>query len=236
MKQYLYLLLILLFISCKEKKQTTSQIKEDYLSQWFNTNQDSLCTEFTNKVFATAFCKKCDTTWGEMAYEQYDSTSYMGRFSLLAKKYCDSIEVTFFYNKNSTPKTNILLTAPYSKKNAQAIDTILDFINDNKYFQVDKYIQPDTSVGSIGMRGWQFIIKDMRIKTLTTSSTTNLTVSVYKKWIKNEFTPDYYDALKKELFGEDLLSKKINQIDFVFSDSINNDLPTVYETLINLKQ
>ena len=237
MRTFNYIMIIFIgLVSCNQKQETKATIiKHDPVSQWLLANEDSLAIEFRNMVFTTALCKKCDTTWGEKAYQQYDSITYMGKFSLLVNKYCDSTEVTYFYNKGTNPKLNILLTSLYNKERAAEFDSILNSIESRKYFQVDKYLQPDTSVGSTGFRDWQLLIKDMRVKTVNSNSVVNLTIYLCKKWIIYQYTKDYLDDLKKELFGELLLSNKIGKIDFEFADTINNNLPTIYKTLISLK-
>lgn len=237
MKTFNYILIIFIgLVSCNQRQETKiTIIKHDRLSQWLLANEDSLVIEFRNKVLSTALCKKCDTSWGEMAYQQYDSITYMGRFSLLVNKYCDSTEVIYFYNKKTNPQTNILLTSLYNKERAIGFDTILNSIESRKHFQLDKYLQPDISVGSIGFRDWQLLISDIRVKTVKDNSVVNLKIYLYKKWVTYQYTNDYYDDLKKELFGELLLSNKIGKIDFEFTDTINNNLPTIYKTLTSLR-
>lgn len=228
-------ILFLTLISCDEKPQEKDFPKSDYLSEWFVANEDSLYTEFTKYVTENSLCDKCDTTWGEMAYQQVDSSSYMGRFSLEAKKYSDSIEVTFFYNKSTTPKARILLTTNYNRGITRALDTVFNSVFTPKHFKVDKYEQPDKRTDIFGIDKGVVVVNDLRIEMEPYDNLQNLTVYIHAKASDTKITDDNKDYLKRQLFGEELLLKKINNVDFQIADTINANLLTLEEVRSKLK-
>lgn len=122
------LFLLAVTLSCHDRQQSKTIGNVDYLSKWFNENEDSLYAEFIRQVQTDYLCKTCDTIWGEVVYERADSMSYMGRFSQQAKKYCDSIEVSYYYNKSTTPKVRVLLSLNYNRNYTKALDTILNSV------------------------------------------------------------------------------------------------------------
>ena len=111
MRHYILIISIAFgIISCNQKAKDIPIPKPDYLSSWFIQNEDSLYNEFNQQVQAELFNKNHDTNWGEYAFQNADSTKFMGLFTLEVKKYCDSSDVTFFYNKSTTPHVRILLS------------------------------------------------------------------------------------------------------------------------------
>lgn len=182
-----------------------------------------------------SLCEKCDTSWGEMAYQKVDSSSYMGRFSLEAKKYSDSIEVTYFYNKSTPPKARILLTTNYNKRLTGALDTVLNSVSAPKHFKVDKYEQPDTRTDIFGIDKGDVIVKDLRIEMKPFDTLQTLTAFIHANLKDIKITDDNKDYLKKQLFGEELLLKKIKDVDFKFSDTLKSNLLTLNEARSKLK-
>jgi hypothetical protein len=136
------LLFALILFSCGSNTKTPNNPKRDNLSEWFISNEDSLYTEFVNYVFENSLCSQCDTSWGEMTYMKIDSNSYMGRFSLEATAYCDSIEVNYIYNKYSNPKTRIRFATHNNEKCNEILDTVLIFLENPKFFKIEKSKKP----------------------------------------------------------------------------------------------
>lgn len=172
---------------------------------------------------------------GEMAYQKVDSSSYMGRFSLEAKKYSDSIEVTYFYNKSTTPKARILLTTNYNRSLTKVLDTIFNSVSTPKHFRVDKYEQPDTSTDIVGIDNVSVVVKDLRIEMKPFDTLQDLTVFIHAKPKDTKITDENKDYLKRRFFGEELLLKRINKIDFKFSNTLNSNLLTLDEARSKLE-
>lgn len=236
MRRFIITIITLLtFASCKQKPQDSNFSKSDYLSQGFIANEDSLYSEFNEYVFKNSLCENCDTAWGEMAYMKVDSSSYMGRFSLEAKRYSDSIEVTYFYNKSTTPKARILLTINYNRSITRTLDTIFSFVSNPKHFRVDKYEQPDTRTDIFGIEKGDVVVKDLRIEMKPINTLQNLTVFIHANPKGTKINDDNKDYLKRQLFGEEHLLKKINNVDFKFSDTLNPNLLTLDEARSKLK-
>jgi hypothetical protein len=230
MRAFIITILLLTLISCKHRPQDNNPSKRDYLSTWFLDNEDSLYTEFIQHV-----TKNRDTTWGEVAYQRSDSASYMGKFTLLAKKYCDSIDVTYFYNKSTNPKARILLTTDYNKGLTQALDSIFNFVSTPKHFRVDKYEQPDTRADIFGIEKGYVVVKDLRIEMKPVDTLQNLTVFIHANPKDTKITDDNKYYLTRQLFGEELLLKRIKDVDFKISDTINSGLLTLGEARSKLK-
>jgi len=226
-------LLILSLFSC-DTQQDRKAIKTDYLSNWFVENEDNLYKEFIEKVQTTSLCKTCDTTWGEMAYQNLDSATLMGRFSIEAKRYCDSIDVTYFYNKSRTPKARILLSLNYNKNYTEALDTVLNSVAP-KHFMVDKYEQPDMTADVFGLENGDVIVKELRFELVPHGNLQDLIVFIHGNLKSKTIANDEKDYLLHQLFGEELLLKKINNVDFKFTDTLNSNSLTLNEARIKLK-
>lgn len=229
MKGFLITLGVGIFFSCNTIKKENNVLKPDYLSQWFIANEDSLYAEFIQYVYKNSLCDNCDTTWGEMAYQKVDSSSYMGRFSLEAKKYADSIDVVYFYNQDRSPKARILLTTNYNKRYTKALDSILNFVPNSKHFTVNKYEQPNTKSDVFVIEEGEVVVSNLRIETMPFDTLQNLIVFIHAKTNNNLIVSDNEDYLKRQLFGEELLLKRINEITFKFSTSINTHLLSLEE-------
>lgn len=229
MKGLLIILGAGILFSCNTKPGKNNDLQPDYLSEWFIDNEDSLYAEFTRYVYENSLCNDCDTSWGEMAYQKVDSSSYMGRFSLAAKKYADSIEVIYFYNQSRSPKARILLTTNYNKRYTKALDSIFNYVPAPKHFKVDKYEQPDTRADIFGIDEGYVIVNNLRIDNIPFDTLQNLVVFIHAKSNSKVITRDNEEYLKRKLFGEELLLKRINDITFKFSDTINTKLLSLEE-------
>lgn len=186
-------------------------------------------------VRENSFCKSCDTTWGEMAYQRVGDDSYMGRFSLQAKKYCDSLEVTCFYNKNSNPKCRILLSTGYKKRFTQSPDSLFTYPFTPKRFKLGKYEQPDKEGDVYIVDNTYAIVKDLGIQITPADSLSDLTVYINGK--PKSITPnnDEREFFIRSLFGEEILLKKINKITLIFSDTINPNFLSVEKIFSKLQ-
>jgi hypothetical protein len=235
MRLFIIAIILLTFISCKQKQQDNNSSKADYLSKWFVTNEDSLYVEFIQYVTENSFCDHCDTNWEEKAYQKVDSNSYMGRFSLETKKYSDSIDVVYFYNKSTIPIARILLTTNYNQKLTKALDSLFNFVSTLKHFKVDKYEQPDTRSDIFRIAKGDVIVKDLRIEVTPIDALQNLKVFIHGNSKDTKITDDDKDNLKKRLFGEELLLKKIKEVNFKISDTLHSDLLTLDEARSKLK-
>lgn len=223
-----------ILVACDQKSHKEQPVRQDYLSKWFAENEDSLYSEFLRRVQATALCKTCDTTWGEMAYQQGDSISFMGKFSLEAKKFCDSIDVTYFYNKTKTPKARILLSVNYNRNYIKALDTVFNFITPRD-FKVDKYEQPDLTADIFGLDNGDVVVKDLRVELTPFDTLQKVTVFIHGNPINKTITEDNRLFLKHQLFGEEILLKRISDVDFRFSDTISSKFLTLDEARSKLK-
>ena len=237
-----YILLIFIFLgvlSCKQKNKDTSIPRPDYLSTWFIQNEDSLFNEFNQEVKSELFNKSNDTNWTEYAYHNTDRTKFMGRFTLEAKKYCDSLDVTFFYNKTTIPHGRILISTDYNKRFTKALDTIFNFVSIPKYFKIQKY-EPsnyDTTRNEILnlFEIGDIAYKDLRVQMIPLETLQNITVYIPTKSKQAKITDDEYEILRTQLFGEELYVKKINELKFILCNTIKPNLFTISEALNKLK-
>lgn len=225
----------IVFAACQPASPTQPQNRSDYLSSWFEQNEDSLYSEFIRQVQATALCATCDTSWGTMVYQTLDSATFMGRFSLEAGKYCHSIQVSYFYNRQKAPQARILLSVNYNRQYARALDTILNSITP-KYFAVNKYEQADTSTDIIGITNADVVVKDLRLELTPIDSLKRITVWIHARPKDTIISNESGEYLTHLLWGEELLLKKIEAVRFRFSDTLNNTLPTLNQVRSQLKR
>lgn len=236
MRHYYFILFIsLLAASCVHKTQDKQFIKQDYLSKWFIENEDSLYKEFENYVAKNSLCAKCDTRWGEMGYIQFDSVSFMGRFSNLVTKYCDSLQVTYFYNKNGKKTVRILLSTGYNRNFTKALDSLFTGVTKPKYFIVEKYEQPKIKVDIFTLNNVSAIVKDLRIQMNSTDTLNNLTVYINAKPKDTLINFDNKEFFIHQIFGEEILLKKVNSVDIKFCDTIKQNLSSLNEAFLKLK-
>jgi hypothetical protein len=236
MRHY-YFILFISFVaaSCVPKTQDKEFIKQDYLSSWFIQNEDSLYKEFENHVAKNSLCAKCDTTWGEMAYIQFDSLTLMGQFSNLVTKYCDSLQVTYFYNKNSGKRVRILLSTGYNKKFTTALDSLFTGVPKPKHFIVEKYEQAETGADIYSLNNVDVIVKDLRIQITTIDTLKNMTVYINARPKDTAIDFDNKEFFTHQIFGEEMLLKKINNVNIKFCDTIKQNLLSLNEALLKLK-
>lgn len=236
MRHY-YFILFISFVtsSCVHKTQDKQFIKQDYLSEWFIKNEDSLYKEFENHVAKNSLCAKCDTTWGEMAYIQFDSVSFMGRFSHLVTKYCDSLQVTYFYNKNSAKNMRILLSTGYNKKFTTALDSLFTSVPKPKHFIVEKYEQPDTKFDIYSLNNVNVFVKDLRIQINAIDTLENLTVYINARPKDTAINLENKELFIHQIFGEEMLLKKLNNVNIKFCDTNKPNLLSLNEALLKLR-
>ncbi len=236
MRHFTVIILISLgILSCKQKVKEVTMPRPDYLSVWFLQNKDSLFNEFNQQVQTELFSKNHDTNWGEYAFQNGDSSKFMGRFTLEAKKYCDSLDVTFFYNKSTDPHMRILLSTNFNRKYIKAIDSIFAPIPKSNYFIIDKYEQPDTSADIFSINNINAIVKELRIQLTPIDHLTNLIVYIKAIPKKTSIDEEQKEFFIHELFGEELLLKKLNIVEIKFTDSIMPNLLTLQEVRKKLR-
>jgi hypothetical protein len=190
-----------------------------------------------NYVSENSLCKNCDTSWGEMAYEKIDSNSYMGRFSLQALKYSDSLEVTYFYNKITIPKCRILLSTGYNKRLTSTLDSIFSYPFTPKHFTVDKYEQRDRETDIYSLNKIAYAnVKELRIQIQPSGSLTDLIIYIHSNSKDTAIGNDEREFFVHQLFGEEILLKKINTVALKFSDSIHANLLTLDKAILKLKE
>ena len=229
-------IIVLVIASCRQKNKEVSLLKPDHLSNWFIQNEDSLYVEFNNLVQSQLHNKNYNSSWGELGFLESDSTTRMGQFTLEAKKNCDSLNVTFFYNKMTNPHTRILISTGYNKKFVTALDTILNCVPNPRHFILQKFEQPDFRSSGFNFPNLVIDNKDLRILITAEDSLHNLQIFVYSKNKNIEMTNDQKVFLARALFGEELLLKKINKVNFILADTINDNLLTLLQAFIQLKK
>ena len=222
----LYILIILICcaaLSCKQNSEKKSIQKIDYLSNWFTQNEDSLYVELIK--LATKELKGYDVEKYRYTSNHQPPDTYMGRFTQQVKKYCDSLDVSFSYNKNLNPKADILITTNYNRRLTKALDTILNSVSHPKYFQLIKYYQSstDSTTDILTLDNGVVVLKDLRVQIIPTKNTN-------KKVSESD-----YEFLRTELFGEELFLKKINNLTILFSETIKPNLLSVFEARNRLK-
>jgi hypothetical protein len=232
-------ILIILFscaaLSCKQNSEKKSIQKIDYLSNWFIQNEDSLYDELTR--LATKELKGYDDEkYGYTSNHQPPDT-YMGRFTQQVKKYCDSLDVSFSYNKNFNPKANILITTNYNRRLTKALDTILNSVSHPKYFQLFKYYQSstDSTTDILTLDNGDVVLKDLRVQIIPTKDLYDLIIYIPTKETNKKVSESDYEFLRTELFGEELFLKKINNLTILFSETIKPNLLSVFEARNKLK-
>lgn len=225
---------ILVLLSCTQQNNTLSP-KPDHVSKFFIENEDSLYSELV--TLAERNLGILDQNKFGYASSHQSTNTYMGRFTSEVKKDCEGLEVVFSYDKSLKPKGSILVSTGYDRRFSKALDTILNFVPNSKYFKITKYDNPefyaDTDILSLDMG--DIHIKDLRINMTPVDTLQNVTVYIRSNLNKKNFTESDSLFLRSQLFGERMYVQKINSLNFSFNDSINSGLLTIIEARSKLK-
>jgi hypothetical protein len=179
------------------------------------SNDDSMNTNWTSQEFG---------------YLQCNPATYTGRFTLEAKKYCDSIQVTYFckiYRNAELTETRIQLSINYNKQFITALDTILNYAAHSKYFKIEKYVPPIVKSGIYKFNNGDVIIGNLRARIDNSDPPSNITIFIADKSKSSKLLKEINNDLSKAIFGEELLLKKIGLINYKYSDTIESGLLTI---------
>ncbi len=228
MRFFIPVIVVSIFLfSCNPKNKVNDFPKIDYLSNWFIQNEDSLYAEFMNLVSKDALAgPRTKNSWTVRAFLQYDTLTYMGKFTVEARKYCDSIQVVYSYKNTNPPESRILLSIDYNKRFVRALDTIMNLPVASKYFKIQKY---EPREGEFETNDFSFENGDVYTDSLrgvieNRESPYNITVFIAKRDKNAKLLVDLNNGFAKSLFGEELLVKKIGTVKFKYSDTIKPGL------------
>jgi hypothetical protein len=220
----------LLLAGCQTNTYTQHP-KKDYLTTWLEVNEQNVYAELMRKA-GTDPENNTSNTGVEKALFVTDTTNYLGKFTFQAQRYCDSIQVWYYYKitKNpDSPEFRILLTINYNKNYVQALDTILSSFKSQSHFIVVKYEPPDVLPDIYRFQNGDVIVKDIRSEIRI--STPPYDVIFYIGRSKNKQLIKEIDGkLQKSLLGEEILMKKVRKVKFTDNDSILVNPLTVAET------
>ncbi len=220
--------------SCKHKNRDISLSQQDHATIWFIENEDSLHSEFIKVVQEQLENKNYDSSWQESAFQSRDSSTFMGRFSLEIQRDCKGLTVTFFYNKGTEPHSKILVSTEYNKHFVAALDTILNVVEKPKFFTIEKFEQPDIQSQRYRLKNFTINKNDIRIFIKENNQNLDLKVFLYAKDKEAELYEEEKEFIKKSLFGEELLLKKINSCDFFITDTIDFKLMAYSKAMLKL--
>jgi hypothetical protein len=223
------ILTIFYFVGCTNTSHKIEENRADYLSIWFNENADSLMTEFHTLVQKNNFCSTCDTNFREAYYQESYSNSILGRFTSEAKKYCDSLSVTYIYSNMEKPNYRILLSTNYSRTYTRALDSILKAPVTMPNLRIYKYEPPDLRYDGFYFPNSALNISNSELRFIVEGDNTlkELTVLIYSKNDKAKLISEDEQLLTRQLFGEELILKKLGDIHYIIVDSVRPDLPNL---------
>lgn len=220
------------FLSCNQKHDNSESKQKDYLTQWFLKNEDSLFMDFSNQVQGI----KGQTNWLGGTFHNEDTTNFVGKFTFQAKKYCDNLDVSFIYDNRNAPHMQTLISASYNRKYTKALDSLFNPIPTSTYFYIQKYEQPSIRLDSLALfQELNLQSNDLRVSFTPVDSLFNVSVFLFSGTKKIELSDADKELLKKKLFGEELLLKKINEVTFIPVDKITPNLLTLNQIRTKLK-
>lgn len=217
------IILLLLFLACKQRNQKTEKNLTP-LSRWLVLNEDSLFVAF-NKAL------KNDTigdtkgnqyvTWREYKFEE----GYFKQLTDRIHEFDPSIYVYYIYRPRQTPYIDILLSSldneissMYNENCIWAIDSAFSDIDSLKYFSIVKYWPPHDIFSSF------IFVNEEENKTDTIlpeklgfelkANGERFDLKIYLKKRVMEITKE---TLIADILGEEIRLKKINTIRFIDS-------------------
>jgi len=203
--------------------------RQDYLTRWLEIYEDSLFIEFTNYVKENSLCSTCDTSWGEMAYERIDTLSYMGKFSKEVKKYSDSLEVTFFYNRQIPQPCRILISTGYNSSLCAGLDSLLMGSFKPRHFVINKYVQPIGTNLYYILDGTPVLADSLVLYFKKVDTVYDVDVFIRSSQLSGTIPEPEREGFTRILFGEELLLKKIRYVEILYKDTSARDFITYSE-------
>lgn len=229
MRHSLLIIYLVILVGCKANVKPEVKSK-DYLTQWLELNEQNVYEELMWKAAADS-ANDPSFAGTEKAFFESDTTTYLGKFTFLARLYCDSIQTWYDYKITSNPDSpefKIQLTINYNKKYIKAIDSLLTNFNSTEYFTIEKYEQPEILPDIYVFPNGKVIVKDIRAE--ISNSTPPYNIIFYVGQIKNkDFLNEIERSIPKSLLGEEIMLKKVGNIKFTDSASTLNNPLTITE-------
>ena len=200
---------LVLFLSCKNNQSVTAKLNP--LSLWLVQNEDSMYS------YAQQFIKNKNLSNRIIYWEDFIDTL---DFKILNRKIaqCDScISVRITYTPKQRIQFGILLTSDYNKSCVSSIDEIFSDIDSLKHFRLVKF-RPAKTFGELINGNDTIKANQLRFTDTPHYDKYNLTI-----YFPKPVTEDSKDLLIHDIFGEEVLEKKIDSINYkVLKDTVPN--------------
>lgn len=200
----LFTLILTTLSSCKNQPRDASR-RLTSLSFWLVQNEDSLNNYFKEFIKGDPRLKEHDAIYLEYTIDTF-------AFRTLNRKiaqYDSCIVVHINYRPKEKHPFEILLTSDYKNGCTSSIDNIFSDIDTLKYFYIVKY-RPAGGLFSGYINGTDTINPD-QIKFTVNPIGNKYDVVFYTTKSIDESSKEY---LIQDIFGEEVLLKKINKIDY----------------------
>ncbi len=199
-----FTLLITILISCKNKQSERNHTLTP-VSLWLVQNEDTLNNYFREFIKGDPRLKGHDAIYLEYTID----TSVFKTLNRKIAQYDSCIVVHINYRPKAKHAFEILLTSDYKKGCTSSIDKIFSDIDTLKHFYIVKY-RPAEGPFSGYMNGTDTINPE-QIKFTVNPTGNKYDVVFYTTKVIGKSSKEY---LTQDIFGEEVLLKKINKIDY----------------------
>ena len=200
----LFTLILTTLSSCKNQSQESNR-KLTPLSLWLVQNEDTLNSYFTEFIKGDPRLKGHDAIYLEYTI---DTSAFKILNSKIAQ-YDSCIVVHINYRPKAKHPFEILLTSDYKKGCTSSIDKIFSDIDSLKHFYIVKYRPAEGLFG--GYINDKDTINPEQIKFTINPDGDKYDLIFYTT---KSIGPTSKEYLTHDIFGEEVLAKKINKVDY----------------------
>lgn len=200
----LFALILTTFSSCKQQSQEINH-KLTPLSLWLVQNEDSLNNYFKEFIKGDPRLKGHDAIYLEYTID----TSIFKELNRKVAQYDSCVVVHINYRPKAKHPFEILLTSDYKKGCTSSIDNIFSDIDSLKHFHIVKF-RPADGLFS-GYINDKDTIDPEQIRFAINPAGDKYDLIFYTTKSIGQTSKEY---LTQDIFGEEILAKKINKIDY----------------------
>jgi hypothetical protein len=209
----LIILFLLVCLSCNENSEYKKTEALTPLSKWLVNNEDSLFVQFNQKIKEdTINITKGNEVLTSREYRFEDG--YLGQLTEKIHGLDSAIGVYYIYKPKEHPYVRILLTPELKKQPVGAIDSIFTDIHSLKYFQILKYRPPGSLFSAYIDQADTVKPDELHFKPIAKGNQFDLDIYV-KKSLMRETKED----LLAQVFGEEVLLKRINKVNYIVTSN-----------------
>lgn len=203
----LFFLLSIILVSCNDLEIESKEKVLSPVSLWLVQNEDSLFRFLSDFAKSDTSANKADS---EIITREYVLTNGIcGALNDQIHNLAACIKVIFLLRPKSNPYFEIFLTPEFDTACVKLTDSIFADIDSLRHFRITKYRWPTGPFSKYITETDTIEPKDIAFALSRSKDKYDVTV-----YMKNPTTQDTKETLKNEIFGEEILLKRIKSVKF----------------------